>query len=308
MECCPECGSLRIVKDLKRGEIYCQDCGYVIEEFFIDLGPEWRNFPDSKIPHRSRVGPPSCFAFFDKGSEISSPARDYLGKPPSETWRRKAERLHRLQRVTKIKNTPDRTLLFGLHEINRICFALGLPPQIKERCAFLYREAVRKKLLRGRSIETVVAAIIYAACKEAQIPRTFEKIAEYTGCEVNKVKKAFKKIMKNLSLKLHFQDPLDYLPRFCSRLGLNREVQEKARDLIIKAKEYNLIKGSSPKSIAGAAIYLAAKFFGENITQWDVAKAAEVTEMTIRNNCKKLQKILFSEEGVIIKRGEVIEI
>ena len=41
---CPECGSTHFIIDYERGEMICQNCGYVIDDSFIDQGPEWRAF------------------------------------------------------------------------------------------------------------------------------------------------------------------------------------------------------------------------------------------------------------------------
>lgn len=41
---CPECGSRQLVHDYERAELVCQNCGLVIDDDFIDRGPEWRAF------------------------------------------------------------------------------------------------------------------------------------------------------------------------------------------------------------------------------------------------------------------------
>ena len=47
---CPECDSEHIVRDYKRGEVTCRNCGLVVDDQVIDQGPEWRAF-DSPIFH-----------------------------------------------------------------------------------------------------------------------------------------------------------------------------------------------------------------------------------------------------------------
>jgi transcription initiation factor TFIIIB Brf1 subunit/transcription initiation factor TFIIB len=41
---CPECGATHLVRDYARGELVCEDCGLVLDEQLIDMGPEWRAF------------------------------------------------------------------------------------------------------------------------------------------------------------------------------------------------------------------------------------------------------------------------
>ena len=64
---CPECGSRRLVHDYERAELVCQSCGLVIDDDFIDRGPEWRAFDHDQRMKRSRVGAPMTFTIHDKG-------------------------------------------------------------------------------------------------------------------------------------------------------------------------------------------------------------------------------------------------
>ena len=53
---CPECGGRQLVHDYERAELVCQGCGLVIDDDFIDRGPEWRAFDHDQRMKRSRVG------------------------------------------------------------------------------------------------------------------------------------------------------------------------------------------------------------------------------------------------------------
>ena len=64
---CPECGSRQLVHDYERAELVCQSCGLVIDDDFIDRGPEWRAFDHDQRMKRSRVGAPMTFTIHDKG-------------------------------------------------------------------------------------------------------------------------------------------------------------------------------------------------------------------------------------------------
>ncbi|HIP63520.1 MAG TPA: transcription initiation factor IIB, partial [Archaeoglobus profundus] len=82
LEVCPECGSIRVIRDYKRGELVCQDCGYVIEDRYIDAGPEWRAFDSEQKEKRSRVGAPVTYTIHDKGLStiIDWSNKDFYGK------------------------------------------------------------------------------------------------------------------------------------------------------------------------------------------------------------------------------------
>ncbi|HJJ62798.1 MAG TPA: transcription initiation factor IIB, partial [Methanocorpusculum sp.] len=64
---CPECGSKQLVHDYERAELVCQNCGLVLDDDFIDRGPEWRAFDHDQRMKRSRVGAPMTFTIHDKG-------------------------------------------------------------------------------------------------------------------------------------------------------------------------------------------------------------------------------------------------
>src|SRR6185295_18561061 len=64
---CPECGSSHLERDYQRGELVCADCGLVIDEEYIDQGPEWRAFDAEQGQKRARTGAPMTYTIHDKG-------------------------------------------------------------------------------------------------------------------------------------------------------------------------------------------------------------------------------------------------
>ena len=82
IEVCPECGSHHLVRDYERGELLCEDCGLVLDDQFIDQGPEWRAFDVEQGEKRARTGAPMTYTIHDKGlsTEISWKNKDSYGK------------------------------------------------------------------------------------------------------------------------------------------------------------------------------------------------------------------------------------
>lgn len=297
IEVCPECGSPRLIRDYRRGEFLCQDCGYVIEETFIDSGPEWRAFDSEQKEKRARVGAPITYTIHDKGltTIIDWANKDYYGKAISVRNRAQLFRLRKWQRRIRISNATERNLAFALSELDRLASALGLPKSVREIASVIYRKAVEKNLVRGRSIEGVVAAALYAACRQAGVPRTLDEIAAYSRVDRKEVGRTYRFIARELGLKLMPTSPADYIPRFCTALGLSGEVQKKAIEIIKKAEERELTSGRGPTGVAAAAIYIASILSGERRTQREVAEVAGVTEVTIRNRYKELAEKLGIE-------------
>ena len=224
---CPECGSRQLVHDYERAELVCQSCGLVLDEEFIDRGPEWRAFDHDQRMKRSRVGAPMTFTIHDKGlsTMIDWRNRDSYGRAISSKNRAQLYRLRKWQRRIRVSNATERNLAFALSELDRMASALGLPRNVRETAAVIYRDAVDKNLIRGRSIEGVAAAALYAACRQCSVPRTLDEVAEVSRVSRKEIGRTYRFISRELGLKLLPTAPIDYVPRFCSGLNLTGEVR-----------------------------------------------------------------------------------
>ena len=224
---CPECGGRQLVHDYERAELVCQSCGLVLDDDFIDRGPEWRAFDHDQRMKRSRVGAPMTFTIHDKGlsTMIDWRNRDSYGRAISSKNRAQLYRLRKWQRRIRVSNATERNLAFALSELDRMASALGLPRNVRETAAVVYRDAVDKNLIRGRSIEGVAAAALYAACRQCNVPRTLDEIAEVSRVSRKEIGRTYRFISRELGLKLLPTSPIDYVPRFCSGLTLKGEVQ-----------------------------------------------------------------------------------
>lgn len=294
---CSECGSRDLVHDYERAELVCNQCGLVADEAFIDQGPEWRAFDHDQRMKRSRVGAPSTLTIHDKGlsTVIDWRNRDAYGKLISSRNRAQLYRLRRWQRRVRVSSATERNLTFALSELDRMASAMSMSRNIRETAAMVYRKAVESNLVRGRSIEGVAAAALYAACRQCDVPRTLDEIAAVAKVSRKEIGRTYRFLARELALKLVPTSPLDYVPRFCSALKLKGEVQAKAMDVVREATERELTSGRGPTGVAAAAIYIASILYGEHRTQREVAEAAGVTEVTIRNRYKELAEELGIE-------------
>jgi len=197
---CPECGSRQLVHDYERAELVCQNCGLVLDEEFIDRGPEWRAFDHDQRMKRSRVGAPMTFTIHDKGlsTMIDWRNRDSYGRAISSKNRAQLYRLRKWQRRIRVSNATERNLAFALSELDRMASALGLPRNVRETAAVVYRDAVDKNLIRGRSIEGVAAAALYAACRQCSVPRTLDEIAEVSRVSRKEIGRTYRFISREL--------------------------------------------------------------------------------------------------------------
>ena len=257
---CPECGSTYLSRDHSRAELVCKNCGLVIDEDFIDYGPEWRAFDSDQREKRARTGAPMTYTIHDKGLStiIDWKNRDSYGKSIPTRNRAQLYRLRKWQRRVRISDATERSLAIALSGLDRLASSMSLPRTVRETAAMIFRKAALKKLVRGRSIEGVTAASLYAACRQCNVPRTLDEISNTARISRKEIGRAY---------------------RYISRV-----LQEATRR--------ELTSGRGPTGIAAASIYIASVLCGERRTQREVAETAGVTEVTIRNRYKELAEKL----------------
>ena len=291
---CPECGSTHISRDYSRAELVCKDCGLVIDEGIIDHGPEWRAFDSEQREKRARTGAPMTYTIHDKGlsTRISWQNKDAYGKSIPTRNRAQLYRLRKWQARTRISNGTERNLAFALSNLDRLSSSLGLPRTVRETAAMIYRKAASKNLIRGRSVEGVSAAALYAACRQCNVPRTLGEISSIARMSRKDVGRNYRYVARKLELKLIPTSPEDYISRFCSELKLGGSVKAKTMEILKESADKELTSGRGPTGMAAAALYIATVLCGERRTQREIADKAGVTEVTIRNRYKELAEKL----------------
>ena len=291
---CPECDSAHIVRDYKRGEVTCRNCGLVVDDQVIDQGPEWRAFDSEQNERRARGGAPMTVMVHDKGlsTDIGWGSRDIYGNNVPTKNRSQVYRMRKWQNRTRASNSADRNLAQALNELNRLASKIGLHRQVREEAAMLYRRAVQDNLVRGRSVEGVAAAALYGACRRCEVPRTLSEITEASRASKKEVGRTYRYISRELKLNLQPASPAVYIIRFCRELELPGYVESAAINILNQAIEAELTSGRGPTGVAAAAIYIASVVYNQRKTQKTIADTVGVTEVTIRNRYKELAKNL----------------
>lgn len=290
IQCCPECGSTRLMHDHECAELVCMNCGFVLAAKMTDRGPEWRAFDDEQRSKRTRVGAPLTYTIHDKGlsTMIDWHDRDIYGKSLSPGQKAQVYRLRKWQRRIRVSDATERNLAFALSEITKIANNLNLPKSILETASVIYRRAVKERLIRGRSIQGVTAAAIYLACRQCGLARTLEEIAQSSTVPKKEVGRSYRFLIKELDYSIPPLRPSQYITKFSNQLTMQGKVEEIAHKILAAAKELKLTSGRGPTGIAAAASYIASVLTGERKTQREIAEIAQVTEVTIRNRYKEL--------------------
>src|SRR3989338_3765994 len=173
-------------------------------------------------------------------------------------------------------------------ELRRVSAYLNLPSVVGDEAARIYNYVLQRGYVRGRSMESVIAACIYAACRSYNIPRTLDEIAHASDIEIKEIGRTYRFIIRRMTIKVTPSSPNDYISRFSSILHLSPKTQNHALRILKKANEEELTSGRGPAGIAAAALYIAALLNDEKKTQREVADVAGITEVTIRNRYKEL--------------------
>lgn len=291
---CPECGNNRLTRDAEKGEVVCPKCGLVVEENIVQEGPEWRAFDAEQRATRTRTGAPLKYMNPNRGlvTEIDQYNRDTSGGKIAPRQQAQWYRMRKWHKRASISNSIERNLAIALTELNRVASHLGLSESIREASALLYRKCVERGLIRGRQIETVVSAVIYAICRIYGIPRTLDEISRKAEIPKKEIGRTYRLIAQELELKVPLTNPQFYITRFITSLRLSGETQKKSQEILEQAIEAGLISGRGPMGVAAAAVYIASVLTGERRTQKEVADVAGVTEVTIRNRYRELKRAL----------------
>ena len=291
---CPECTSAHLVKDYIRAEMVCASCGLVISEQLIDEGPEWRTFDSEQKDERARTGAPMSFLLHDKGlsTEIGWQNRDFYGQRVPIKNRAQVYRMRKWQHRTRVSNSTERNITVAMNDLNKLASKMGLPKSVKEVAAVIYRKAATKSLIRGRSIEAIMNASIYTACRQCNLPRSLKEIAVASTMSKKEIGRTYRILIRQLNINILPTQPHSYVQRLCSELGLSGNTLTITNDILKKATEYELTSGRGPLGMAAASTYIASVLSGERRTQKEIANVSGITEVTIRNRYKELVREL----------------
>ena len=284
---CPECDGQLVVRD---DQTHCEDCGLVIDEDRIDHGPEWRAFDAAERDEKSRVGAPTTMMMHDRGlsTTIDWRNKDASGGTLSDRKRRQFQRLRTWDERFRTRDSSDRNLKHALGELERMGSALGVPDSAQETASVIYRRALEEGLLPGRSIEGMATASLHAAIRQAGVPRSLEELATVSRIDYLEAARSYRYLVRELELPMAPPDPLEYVPRYASTLGLSNETERRAHELLESGIEAGLHSGKHPVGLAAAALYAASRLTEEELTQDDVSEAADVSNVTIRNRYQEL--------------------
>ncbi len=296
---CPNCGKRALVEDSVSGELSCSNCGFVVSEKSVDQGPEWRTFSEDSAD-RIRTGAPITITRKDMGlsTVIGKSNSDAAGRSLGAPMRNTIDRLRKWDSRAPAHGSTERNLAQAMVELEKMGDKLVISQAIKERAAYIYRKALERGLLRGRSITGIAAAALYAAFRDTETPRTIRDVAAVSNLTRKAIARDYRILVKEMDLSMPVADATKNVHRIGSKVGMSERTIRRAIDIVRMTEQREISAGKAPMGLAASALYLAGVLEGEVKTQKEIAQAASVTEVTVRNRYKGLRADLGKELGL----------
>ena len=198
---CPSCGKNNIIVDELMGESFCIHCGFVTSEHEVDVGAEWRSFTGDDR-NRTRVGDHTSILIHDMGLStiIGNSNQDVTGKSISVQMKYSFVRLRQENRRIQIKTSTDKNFVQAFSEMKNLKTKLALSDSVVKFAAYRYRKVVEKGMIRGRSINTMVAACIYLACRNTEVSRSLNDVAKAINVKKRELAKCYRTLLVEFEL------------------------------------------------------------------------------------------------------------
>lgn len=284
-----------VITDPESGEIICSRCGQVVLEKIQEDRQEWRAFNLEGTNRRSRTGMPTSLARHDMGlaTVIGKVDKDASGRRLEPSMCSTMRRLRTWDSRTKAYTSTDKSLQNAFNELDKIKDKLALSDATVEKSAYIYRKAQEKGLAPGRTISSKLIAATYIACREMGTPKTLSEIAKISDSKRKYLARTYRLLVTELDLKIPTIDPLKRVVRIANELTLSEKTKRQAIVIMKEVIRSEVSAGKGPMGLAATVVSLGCHVTGETRTQRQIAYAAGVTEVTIRNISKQLKDRLL---------------
>jgi len=293
---CTQCQNYTLVLDVLSSEYVCSTCGCVSNEKIYNNDLPYLEKGEYK--DKSRTGMPESLTISHKGLStlIGLNDTDGRGKMLDPVQKETIQRLRTWNNRSQLNDSISRNLDKALKYLNNFGDKLYLSPAVMENAAYIYRKAAMRKLAKGRSTVSLVAASIYAACREISIPKTISDIANVCNIPSKEIMSHYKLILKELSLKIPVIQGIDYVTLISNRLKITEKTKREAIRIFSLVQHSRISVGKNPRAFAGAIIYIASQDCNEFLRQVEVCQVADISTVSLRKRCKEIKTILDSQQ------------
>lgn len=285
------CKTYPVVTDSDRGEIFCGGCGLVLVQNLDDATNENHGYSTEDFMKNARTGPATSLTMFDRGlSTVIGINKDSSGNNLSRKTKLEFNRLRTWDQRSKSRTTSSLSKAFTL--LHGMKTKLGIPNNVVENAAYIYRKIVNAKLTRGRTMSSLISAALYASCRQSNIPRTLDDIAEAGNVERRILSRDLRTIIKKLNLNLNQYDTASFIVKISNNMNLGEKTKRDAFDILKRCEDKKITAGKHPVAQAAASLYIACIVNGEKISQKKFSNESGVSDVTIRNRSNLIKKTL----------------
>ena len=285
------CKTYPAITDSERGEIVCGGCGLILLQNMADASYENNGYSSEDFMKLSRTGPATSLTMNDRGlSTVIGTNKDSAGKTLSSKTKYEFNRLRTWDQRSKSRKTVSFSKAFTL--LHGMKTKLGISNNVVENAAYIYRKVVGAKLTRGRTTASLIAASLYAACRENNIPRTLDDIAEAGNVERRVLSRDLRTIIKKLELNLNQYDTSSFISKISNNMNLREKTKRDAFKILSLCEKEQITAGKHPVAQAAASLYISCIMNGEKISQKKFAAESGVSDVTIRNRVVLIKKTL----------------
>ena len=278
---CHICNSRDIIQDDTL--LTCIHCSCIIGSV-IDQTQEWRNYQDetsskgtSSDP--SRCGMPTNFLLpkSSLGSVAKGCSRDMMIVKRLETW--------------NMMPYNERKLLCVFEKFMTSTNNNGIPMKVIQDAKYMYKQASNKKISRGENSSGLIASCIYHACIINNVPRSMKEISEMFNIDSTVLTKGNARFQKLIPMNMPSSSAKDFVSRFGSQLDLSMNDIIFCKKFVEFLEEEEIITDNSPTTSAAGSIAYFCLYHGiKNILKKDISTVCSVSEVTINNSIKTINK------------------
>ena len=285
------CKTYPIITDSERGEIVCGGCGLILVQNIADISYESNSYTLEGFMKLARTGPATSLTMYDKGlSTVIGTNKDFSGNALPSKTKYEFNRLRTWDQRSKSRNTATLSKAFTL--LHGMKTKLGIPDNVVENAAYIYRKTVNAKLTRGRTMASLISASLYAACRENNIPRTLDDIAAAGNVERRILSRDLRTIIKKLGLNLKQYDTTLFISKISNNMNLKEKTKRDAFEILKRCEKEQITAGKHPVAQAAASLYISCIMNGEKISQKKFSVESGVSDVTIRNRAVLIKKTL----------------
>jgi transcription initiation factor TFIIB len=279
---CYACQGTKLITDTYTCELICANCGLVV----TDKDGDRQIYEDTESNSISPLSNQLCRYDMGLYTNILDSTKDANGHTLDTLTRSKMKRLKRLDSFTK--TSKNGTLMDVFQDLDKLKHVLNLSAGVVEKTAYIYRKARDRDLIRGRSRPSMLAACLYIACREMQNNRSLEDILDATNLKKKDVSRDYRLLLFELEIMSPVIDPIRCVVKIANLTCISEASRRGAFKAMNRMTKLGRTAGKNPMGIAASLVYLSCSKTGESITQVDIAKAAGITEMTLRNRIRDL--------------------